>query len=466
MEHYDVIIIGGGSAGYAAARTARETRERVAIIDNSAELGGLCILRGCMPSKTLIYSAEVLHLARQARAFGLDIPEAAADMAAVHERKVRMIDDFKSYRQEQLQSDRFHLIQEQARFTGPETLELQPSGRTLTAGAFIVSTGSAVNYPDIEGLDLPGIWTSDDVLDLDFLPESVIMLGGGVVACELTQFLQRMGSRVIQIQRSPHILKEASEESSQTIMKVFKREGIELHTGTQLRRISKTDNGFKVQFDDATGHCEREAAHLVNALGRRPAVDHLGLEEAGVCLKPNGQIQVNAHQQTDNPKIYAAGDVCGPFEIVHIAIMQGEVAARQATGREAQAVNLTHRTLVVFTDPQVAAAGLPVDEARTRGHDLVIAEYPFDDHGKSLLMEATDGYVKAWADRETGKLVGAECIGKDAGELIHSMAVAIGLEARVEDLLKVHWYHPTLSEIWTYPLEDIAEELQSPKSTE
>ena len=457
MDHFDVIIIGGGSAGYAAARTARETHERVAIVDNSEELGGLCILRGCMPSKTLIYSAEVLHLAQKGKLFGLDIPSAKVDMPELHRRKIRMIDDFKSYRQEQLASDRFTLFRELGAFTDDQTLELTPSGKRLTADAFIIATGSIVNFPGIPGLDTPGIWTSDDVLDLAELPESVIVLGGGVVACELAQFLHRAGSKVTQVQRSPHILKEESPEAAEVVMKAFEEEGLSLHTGTALQKVGKTAKGFSVDFTKGSESLTVEAAHLVNALGRRPAIDNLGLDQAGVDLKPNGQIEVNEFQQTSNPRIYAAGDVCGPYEIVHIAIMQGETAARHATGRKADPVNLDTRTSVVFTDPQVASAGLPMEEAKARGIDIIEADYPFDDHGKSILMEATHGYVKAWADRANGKVIGAQCVGKDAGELIHALAVGISMGATAADLLKVHWYHPTLSEIWSYPLEDIAE---------
>jgi pyruvate/2-oxoglutarate dehydrogenase complex dihydrolipoamide dehydrogenase (E3) component len=370
-----------------------------------------------------------------------------------------MIDEFKSYRQEQLQSDRFTLIREKARFISPTSIELEPSARKITAKSFIITTGSAVNYPPVKGLDTPGIWTSDDALELDHLPEAVIVLGGGVVACELAQFLHRAGSKVTQIQRSPLILKENSPEAAEVVMQAFRDEGIKLFTGTRLREIESTENGFLVHFEEGDGVFAVEAPHVLNALGRIPAVAGLGLEEAGVTLKPNGQIETNAFQQSSNPAIYAAGDVCGPYEIVHIAIMQGEVAARHATGQSTETVDLDARTAVVFTDPQVAATGLPVEEARKRGIDLAIADYPFDDHGKSILMEAKYGYVKAWADRKDGRLVGAECVGKDAGELIHAMAVAVAMKARVRDLIKVHWYHPTLSEIWSYPLEDIVDEL-------
>ena len=149
--------------------------------------------------------------------------------------------------------------------------------------------------------------------------------------------------------------------------------------------------------------------------------------------------------------------MAGPHEIVHIAILQGEVAARHARGEKPEPVNYTTRSSVVFTDPQVATAGMTPDEARELGHNVIEAEYPFDDHGKSILMEARHGHVKVWADRKTGRLYGAECVGKDGGELIHAMAVALALGADVKSLLKTHWYHPTLSEIWSYPLEELAE---------
>lgn len=460
-QHFDFVVIGGGSGGFAAARTARETCGRVAIIDGADELGGLCILRGCMPSKTLIYSAEVLHLAREGRLFGLNIPEATVDMTALRERKRIMVNEFREYRVEQMQSDRFTLFRDKATFTGENRLRLISSGREITADHFVVATGSVPQLPPIKGLAEAAAWTSDDVLELDFLPESVIVLGGGVVACELSQYLRRLGSRIIQIQRSPRILKEISPESATVIEEAFRAEGIELYTGTQLRSITRKPHGYEVAFTHTGETVTAKAAHLFNALGRRPAIDALGLAAARIETNPAGQIRVNTYQQTSNPRVYAAGDVCGPHEIVHLAIMQGEVAARHATGRVTDPVDYDTRTSVVFTDPQIAEAGIPLEEARARGMNLALAEYPFDDHGKSIVMEARRGFVSAWADNDTGRLVGAACVGKDGGELIHAMAVAISLRATPADLLKTHWYHPTLSEIWSYPLEDLAHALRS-----
>ena len=456
-QHFDYIVIGGGSGGYAAARTARETLDRVAIIDNAKTLGGLCILRGCMPSKTLIYSAEVLHLAQQGKTFGLNIPVATVDMPALHKRKLEIIKEFSDYRQEQLEGDRFTLFRNHARFINSRTIQLD-DGTRLTADNFIIATGSVVSAPPIPGLADAPCWTSDDVLELDFKPEKVIVLGGGIVACELAQFLRRIGSEVIQIQRSPHILKEFSPEASTVIEQKFRDEGIQLYTGTKLKSVQHGNGSFTVSFEhEGETHTVR-APHLMNALGRRPATDGLGLTAAGISTLPSGHINCNAMQQTSNQRVYACGDVAGPHEIVHVAIMQGETAAKHATGRPAERVDYDTLCGVVFTDPQIGTVGLSEQQLKERGIDYLAADYPFDDHGKSILMEAKYGYVKVFADR-TGVVLGAECVSKDAGELIHAMAVAVSLKANVRDLLKVHWYHPTLSEIWSYPLEDILDEL-------
>lgn len=460
-EHFDFIVIGGGSAGYAAARTAREHMERVAIVDGSPELGGLCILRGCMPSKTVIYSAEILHQAQRANLFGLNIPSASADMKAMLERKIRMVDDFKAYRQEQLESDRFTLFRDQARFISTDTIELKASRRHLTADHFLIATGSVPNAPlsDLKNVDYR---TSDDVLDLDFIPPSAIVLGGGIIACELGQYLHRIGSRVTFIQRSPRILKEASPEASTVIEQAFRDEGIHIHTDTRITAIQQfSDNEFRVKFESPEGEKSVDGAYLFNALGRKPAVDGLGLEAAGVKHGTSGYISIDSNQRTSNPRIFAAGDVCGPHEIVHLAIMQGEIAAQTAAGLSPSPLDYHHRTSITFTDPQIASAGMSEHEAADAGFDTLTASYPFDDHGKSILMEAKYGYVKVIAERTSGRVVGAECVGRDAGELIHAMAVAVSLESTVDQLVKVHWYHPTLSEIWSYPLEEIQEQLSS-----
>ena len=207
-----------------------------------------------------------------------------------------------------------------------------------------------------------------------------------------------------------------------------------------------------------------ETKFLFNALGRQPATASLGVDKVGLELRPSGHLIANEYQQTNVPHIYAAGDCAGPHEIVHVAIRQGETVAKHAFGQSVNPMTYDSLLTVVFTDPQIARVGLSQEQMTKRGFSYTSASFPFDDHGKSILMEAKRGYVAVHADKNTGRILGAECASKDAGELIHSLSVAVGLGATVHDMLKADWYHPTLSEIWTYPLEDLAEEI-SPLET-
>ncbi len=454
-RHFDFVVVGGGSAGYAAARTAAAAGRSVAIVEGGAKLGGLCILRGCMPSKTLIHVADVLHQANSAAKLGLTIPQAGADMAKVQARKKIVIKDFADYRAGQLESDRFTLIREKAHFVSASEIEME-AGERISADHFVIATGSSVNWPNVPGLSREnGVWTSDEVLDMDALPESAIVLGGGVVACELAQVLARFGCRVNLIQRSARILKECSPQAAAVVEKAFADEGISVTTGTRLLNVTRTGSGFAVRYEKDGEVREARGENLVNAMGRSPATASLNLAAAGIEVNSAGQIVTDAFQRTTNPRVYAAGDCCGPVEIVHVAILQGELAASHALGKSCEPVDYDKLTRVVFTDPGVASAGLSATQLTARGIAFREASYPFDDHGKSILMEAKYGYVKVLAG-EGGKILGAEVVGRDAGELIHPLAVGIALGATCRDLLKVQWYHPTLSEIWTYPLEDLA----------
>ena len=459
MKPYDFLVLGGGSAGFNAARVAVSLGLRTAIVDGAPDLGGLCILRGCMPSKTLLYMADVLHLAQKGKTFGLKIPSARADMKAIHARKKKLIGEFAAYRQQALISGKFDLIRAHARFLDPHTVELS-DGRTLRAKHILIGTGSKVSVPPVPGLAESKFWTSDDVLDLDFIPRSVIVLGGGIVACELAQFLRRIGSRVVLVQRSPQILREHSADASAVVQQAFVDEGIELFVGTKLQRVTPDRRGVTVEFLHAGKLVTRRAAHLFNALGREPNTAALNLAAAGIRARPNGQIVTNRWQQTSAPHIYAGGDCSGPAEIVHIAIQQGELAARHAAGvKKLKPVDWSLLLNVVFTDPQLATIGRLERELDEAGTPDLAASYPFNDHGKSILMDANYGYVKVIAEPKRGRLLGAEIVGKDAGELIHLFSGPLAMKATVFDLLRAPWYHPTLAEIITYPLEEIADAL-------
>ncbi|HOY53096.1 MAG TPA: NAD(P)/FAD-dependent oxidoreductase [Opitutaceae bacterium] len=458
---YDFIAIGGGSAGFNGARVAHSLGKRVAIIDGARDLGGLCIQRGCMPSKTLLWSTEILHRAQKGKTFGLRIPSAGVNMPALQARKQRIIGEFADFRLQQLNSDKYTLYRSQARFLDPHTIELD-DGLRLQAGSFLIATGSRVSVPPVPGLPETPYWTSDDVLALKRVPESVIMLGGGIVACELAQFLRRIGSRVIQIQRSPQILKETSPEAGAVVAQAFRDEGIELHTGTSLESVSRHGQQVEVRFVDLDSGRSRtvRARHLVNALGREPLTDGLALGAAGVELSATGRIRVNRWQQTTQPHIYAGGDVCGPHDIVHLAVAQGELAARHAAGvRGLRPVSTMPLLGVVFTSPAVARIGASERELRDAGTPHLTASYPFNDHGKSILMDECLGYVKVLAEPQRGRILGAEIVGPEAGELIHCFSGPLAMKATVFDILKAPWYHPTLAEILTYPLEEIAEQI-------
>jgi pyruvate/2-oxoglutarate dehydrogenase complex dihydrolipoamide dehydrogenase (E3) component len=459
---YDFVALGGGSAGFNAARVAAGLGLKTAIIDGAKDLGGLCILKGCMPSKTLLYMAEVLHLAQKGKTFGLKIPSARADMPAIHARKKKIIGEFAAYRQQALASGKFDLIRASARFSDPHTLELS-TGRTLCARHVLIGTGSKVSVPAaVPGLAATPFWTSDDVLDLDFIPKSVIVLGGGIVACELTQFLNRIGSRVTLVQRSPNILRDHSEDASAVVQRALVDEGVELFAGTKIERVAPDRRGVAVTFLHDGKMITRRAAHLFNALGREPNTAPLNLAAAGVKTRADGQIVINRWQQSSVPHIYAAGDCSGPHEIVHTAILQGELAARHAARiKPLKPVDWSLLLSVVFTDPQLATIGRLERELAAADIPYFVASYPFNDHGKSILMDANYGYVKVIADPKRGRILGAEIVGKDAGELIHAFSGPLAMRATVFDLLRAPWYHPTLAEIITYPLEEIAEKIRS-----
>jgi pyruvate/2-oxoglutarate dehydrogenase complex dihydrolipoamide dehydrogenase (E3) component len=456
---YDFVAIGGGSAGFNAARIAASLGKRVAVIDGARELGGLCILKGCMPSKTLIYSAEILHNAQRGAEFGLKIPKARVDMPAMHARKRRIIAEFSTDRVKQLTSGKFDLIRDYARFADPHTIKLN-GGRTIRAAHFLIGTGSKVCVPPVPGLATSEYWTSDDVLELDFKPRSVIILGGGTVACELAQFLGRIGTRVCMIQRSHHLLRGHPVDAANVVQKAFEDEGIEIHTDTEVTGVRCTPGGASVAFRKGGKTFRRTADHLFNALGREPDTSRLMLGAAGVKTAHNGRVITNKWQQTSAPHIYAAGDCCGPHEIVHVAVQQGELAARHAARvKGLKPIDGSLLLCVIFTDPQMGTIGYSENTLREKGVRYISASYPFNDHGKSILMGANYGFVRVFADARSGRVLGAEIVGKDAGELIHCFSGPLAMRATVADMLRAPWYHPTLAEIITYPLEEIADKL-------
>jgi pyruvate/2-oxoglutarate dehydrogenase complex dihydrolipoamide dehydrogenase (E3) component len=460
MENYDfdVAVIGGGSAGYATARTTAAAGKRTVIIEAGGELGGLCILRGCMPTKALLHAADVRFQARRSKLWGLEPGEIGFDYAAVMRRKAAMVEEFASYRRGQLQDGRFELIRALAMFRDPHTLELD-DGQTVTAGHLMISTGSRVAELPLPGLAKLGCITSDDVLELESLPQSIIVLGGGAVAVEFAQFFARFDVKVTLLQRSPHILKAFDDDVAGEVEAAFLDEGITVHTGCSLTDARQDGNEKVIVYERDGEQHEVRAEAVFHGLGRSPNTGSLALENGGVETD-NGRILCDAHMRTSTPHIYAGGDCTGPHEIVHLAIQQGEVAAHNILHPDGLH-SMDYRMLisVVFTDPQSATVGHTEKTAKAQGIPYLTASYPFNDHGKSIIMEAMHGFVKLLCDPVSGEILGGACVGPMGGELIHEIVIAMAKRMTVAELAAVPHYHPTLAEIWTYPAEELAKKI-------
>jgi len=465
---FDVAIIGGGSAGYAAARTTASAGLKTVVIEGGEEVGGLCILRGCMPTKALLYMAEVAHLVKSADTFGVRAGKISLNFKKAMARKHLIIKDFADCRTQQLTSGKFKFIRANAKFLDAHTVALSSrdgGGQkkdfppTITAKNFVITTGSVIAPEPLCQLNDLDCLTSDTALKLKKLPKSLIVLGGGPTACEFAQFFSRFGVRVTLVQRSPHILQDFDADAAAVVETVFKREGIRVFMGTKLLDAKRKGKQKTIWFEHNGKKVSVSAEEVLFALGRVPNTASLDLEKAGVKTKPNGMVITDEQMRTSTPHIYSAGDCAGPHEIVHVAVLQGEIAGRNVARPGSARMDYRLLILVVFTDPQLAFVGLTEKEAAARGIPFLAASYPFNDHGKSIIMNAMDGFVKLLADPKSGEILGGECAGPMGGDLIHEIVAAMAKRMTVRELAAMPHYHPTLAEIWTYPAEELAEKI-------
>jgi pyruvate/2-oxoglutarate dehydrogenase complex dihydrolipoamide dehydrogenase (E3) component len=464
VETFDFAVIGGGSAGYAAASLASGRGLKVVVVEGGKEVGGLCILRGCMPSKTLLAASAHAAAVRDAGRFGIKASYQGLDGAALQARKRLLVKDFADYRAGQLDSGRFAFKRGFARFSDPHTLEIRGAdgtAETISARAFLIATGSRISTPAIPGLQETGYLDSDAFLDSERLPDSVTVLGGGAVALEAATYYAELGSKVTLLQRSKSLLKEADPDVSSAVTDGLRDLGVRVETNADLLSCESTTLGKAIRYSQLGKTCSVTSSEVLCALGRRPCTEGLGLETLGIAMQ-GARIAVSATQQTALPHIFAAGDVCGPHEVVHIGIHQGEVAARNASrlvsgGADGmESVDYRLKMFAVFSNPGVAVAGLSESEARIAGIPVRSASYPFSDHGKSMVEGVGHGFVKLITEAASGVILGAAVVGPSAAELIHEVVVAMHFRARAADLASIPHYHPTLSEIWTYPAEELS----------
>jgi pyruvate/2-oxoglutarate dehydrogenase complex dihydrolipoamide dehydrogenase (E3) component len=449
---YDLVVVGAGSGGYAAARTARSMGAAVAVVDHGP-LGGLCILRGCMPSKTLIASGDAAQDVRDAHKLGVMSGAPRIDFERIMSRKTEIIAGFADYRIEGIKS--FPLYQGVARFLSPTTLAVGEEV-VLSAKRFIIATGSVVAPAVVPGLEEAGYIDSDDALMLDRLPGSLIVLGGGYIGAELGQFYSRMGVPTTFVLRASHLLSTEDDDVGDALTFYLRDEGIRVETGAQAVRVERRGDRKVVHYVKATGPGSAEADEILYGLGRVPNLEGLELEQAGVRYHPITGIEIDATVRTSNPDIFAVGDVAGTYPLVHIAIYQGEIAARNAVTNGSEKADYSlQKTHTIFTDPQIAVAGETEKELKKREAHYVVGSYLFSDHGKAISIGKTKGFVKMMAGPDDGRILGAAVVGHDGSDLIHEMIVAMRYGATVYEFVKIPHLHPTLAEIWTYPAEDI-----------
>ncbi len=453
---YDFVVIGAGSGGYAAARTARALGATVALVDRGP-LGGLCILNGCMPSKTLLASSDLAQEFRESAELGIAPVEPAIDLRKVFARKRELIAGFADYRIEGIRT--FPLYEGQASFESPHRLRVGDDV-ALEAKNFLIATGSVVAPPVVPGLAEAGYIDSDAVLDSESLPKSVVVLGGGYVGSELGQFLARMGVRVTFLVRAKHLLSTEDQDVGDSVTFYFREEGIDVRTGAQLSHV-EVAGGQKIVHYIRDGVRESIAAdEIFYALGRVPNFEGLDLDRAGVECHSITGIRVGPDLRTCVPNIFAVGDVTGTFALVHVAIFQGEIAARNAVLGTSEAADYSlQKTHTIFTDPQVAIVGRTEKELVADGTPYVAGSYLFSDHGKAVAINKTKGFVKMLAAPDDGRILGAAIVGPEASDLIHEVIVAMYYRGNVYDFAKIPHLHPTLAEILTYPAEDIIEQI-------
>ncbi|HEY9900709.1 MAG TPA: dihydrolipoyl dehydrogenase [Pantanalinema sp.] len=458
MTHFDAIIIGAGSAGYNAARILGAHGKSVAMVDKGP-LGGLCILRGCMPTKTMLRTTDVLQLIRETSELGIEVEGVRADFQAIMARQHRLVKGFQAYRVEGIRkAPNARLIQGSARFSGPDRIEVD--GVTYTADRFLVSTGSTPSVPAVPGLAEAGYITSDEAMDLTRLPASLIVWGGGVIALELGQFYARLGVKVTMIVRGEHVLSREDLDVQEVVEAAIAADGITLLRGVKPLSVERRDGLKAMTLAQGDRTMVLEAEEILVATGRTPLIAPLDLAAAGVEA-PNGLIRVDARMRTSNPAIFAAGDCLGDFFLVHVAIQQAEVAAHNMLDKSpARTADYRLLASAIYTDPNVARVGLSEKDAAAEGREVLVGKYAFEDLGKAECMGkgAMQGFVKLLADPATGEILGAAIVGPEGADLIHELIVAMEFRCTVERLMQIPHLHPTLAEIITYPAEEIAEE--------
>jgi mercury(II) reductase len=444
MKEYDLIVIGSGSAGSNVMGRATGKGWKVAFIV-FGPLGGSCINVGCIPSKALIKSARTMKQVQSAGRFGVVVEKPKADWPKMLNRKDRIVARMRAGGYNNVaENSNVTLFEGEASFAGPR--EVRVNEETISADKIVIATGAKPLIPKIPGLDQSGFLTSTTVMELETLPASMIVIGGGMIALEFSQLFASLGVEITILQRNRRLAPNLEEDISEEIGQILKNEGIKVVTGAKVSRVSR-ENELVYVTEDSTGKSEHYSAEkLLVATGRAPNSDMLNLDSAGVETDERGFIKVDAGFKTSAEGIWAIGDVIGGLMFTHKAWHDGFLLANQMV--DGKSVDPEGRLIpfAVFTDPEIAGVGLGEKEAQEAGYSVEVKKQFFASHGRNLVDEKLEGFIKLIVDSKSGRVLGAHLIGSEAGELIHELIAAIRFGATIADLQDMIHIHPTLAE--------------------
>jgi len=450
-ENYDIAIIGAGPGGYVAAIRASQLGGKVVMIEKDA-LGGTCVNRGCIPTKTLLASARLLNSVKKGGEFGINSGEVSVDFSTISKRKERIIRQLVNGIAQLFKSYGIDVIKGKGRLTErikDKSIEIEVekddgSVEKVMAKKLIIATGSIpAQIPGIS-IDERGVITSDQALELEEVPSSIIIVGGGVIGVEFASIFNSLGSKVTIVELLPRIIPTEDGEISEELKKLLVRSGIEVNTGVKVKEIVSHNGKKKAVIETPRGREEKVAQKVLIATGRKPYTEGLALEKTGIGLE-KGRILVNEKMETNLPGIFAIGDVVGGVLLAHVASAEGIVASENATGNQ---LKIDYRVIpnCIYSIPEVASVGLNEERAKEMGYEVDVGRFPFLASARATILGERVGMVKIVADGKTDEILGVHIVGPDATELIGEASVAIKARVTTKDLGRIIHAHPTLSE--------------------
>jgi dihydrolipoamide dehydrogenase len=440
-----IIVIGAGPGGYMAAIRAAQLNNEVILVEKD-ELGGTCLNRGCIPTKSLIQSADVFWEAKNSATFGVTTSGVSLNFSAVMNRKEKVVKQLITGCHYLMKKNKINVIKGIGTILDPKTVKIADSGETLTTDNIIIATGSIPSTVPIEGIDSEGVINSNEALQMQKLPESIAVIGGGVIGIEFAQIMQRMGVKVTVIEMMPQILPTEDTDMAKMLENLLVKEGIEIVTDATVKRVKTVKTGDKsVSFVTAAGDNERIVNKVLISVGRRPDTSNLGLEKLGVNLD-KGRIIVDERMQTNILGIYAVGDVLGRMMLAHSALAEGRCAAENVNGASSD-MDYQLVSRCIYTSPEMAGVGLTEAQAKEKyGSNALVGKFPFMGNAKALILNETDGLVKVVAEAEHGKVLGVEILGPHVTELIAEAVLGMRLEMTFDEMASAIQAHPTVSE--------------------